>query len=139
MFFKCLWTLGSSICQTGKWWVLCGQSLFLCLPEHFQSHIGIISLIARYFHVTCILSPVCLSPVCFTIRTVSGDYILRDWEGGPWIPKLLGDLNWRGGLIWKGKPQSHLHSLLYFAHLRRVQRPFIISELDEIWVEPGTK
>ena len=37
--------------------------------------------------------------------------ILGGWKGGPESPELLGELNWRGDLIWKGEPQTPLHAM----------------------------
>ena len=109
---------------------------FFYLPEHFHNHIGLISLIAQnfscYLHFSSCLYGWSNSNVFLTnltIRTVSGDYILR-----PCSPELLGNLNWRGGLIWQEEPQTPHDSILYFAHLQHLQTPFSTSESEETWV-----
>ena len=97
--------LGSSICWIGKSWVPCRSSPFLLftldyLPEHSQSHAGLILLVARY--LPCYLHfAFCFFVSLNKIKCVRhlfhhsdcfrGSYVmLRDWKGGPCSPKLLG-------------------------------------------------
>ena len=88
-----------------------------CLSKHFHSHTSLILFISR--NLPCYLTFCFLfiwliqlntSFLHLTIRTVFRGVILRDWKGGPYNPELLRDRNWRRYLIWKGKPQTPLHT-----------------------------
>ena len=103
----------------------CRSSPFLLftqdnISEHFHSHTRLTLLIAwnfpcyLHFAFRLFVRLIKLKRTphpshhwnCFSGSCV----ILRGWKGWPWSSELLGCLNWRGSLIWKGGPQTPLRN-----------------------------
>ena len=65
--------------------------------------------------------------------------IFRSWKSGPSSSELLGDLNWRGNLIWKRGPHIPFHTKFsyvqeLFGHISTYSEPCRTSKIEQLTV-----